>query len=146
MLLWSIAALVILVCVYEYSHIVFCISQVSDKVINIHKCLLVWINIAYTRRLIFILYVVVLLPCGGVTGVCLIANSVYCYISEYIATFPSVSYVTPPSASGSVDPCVDYAVYPGTQSGCCGAPWFVCPLEFRFGCAKFNYCVPKRFF
>jgi hypothetical protein len=76
--LWSIAALVILVCFYEYSNIVLCISQVSDKVLKIHKCLLVWINIAYTRRLVLMWYVVLLLPCGGVAGVCLIANSIYC--------------------------------------------------------------------
>jgi hypothetical protein len=122
MSLWSISALVVLICVYEYSHLVFCVSQVSDKVLEIHTRLLVWINIACACRHVFVLYVVLLLPCGGVTGVCLVANSIYCYVSESLAAFPSVSYVTPPSTSGSVDPCVDYAVCPGTQSGCCGAP------------------------
>jgi hypothetical protein len=124
---------------------VLCDYQVSDKVLEIHKCLLVWINIAYTCRYVFVLYVVFLLPCGGVTGVCLVTNSVYCYVSESLAAFPSVSYVAPPSTSGSIDPSVDYAVCPVAQSGCCGAPWFVSPLEFRFGCAKFDTCVPKRF-
>jgi hypothetical protein len=92
-------------------------SQVIDKVLQIHTCFIVRINIAYAHRLVFIVYVVLLLPYGGVTGIYLIANPVNCNICESLTTFPSVTNVTPPSASGSVASYLDYAVCPGTQSG-----------------------------
>jgi hypothetical protein len=143
--LWSIAALVILICVYEYSHIVFFMYQIIDSVLQIHKCLLVRINIAYARRLVFILYVVLLLPYGGVTGICLVTNAIYCNVCESLATIPAVSDLTPPSASGRITLCVDYTMCPSAQSSGCGAPWFVSPLKFRFRCSKFHSCIPKSF-
>jgi hypothetical protein len=80
MTLWSVSPSIIVVCIYEDGHAVFLVSQIIYKVLQIHQCLLVRVDIADACRLVFVLYVVLMFPRSGITRLCLVANPVYCYI------------------------------------------------------------------
>jgi hypothetical protein len=144
MSLWIIAAPITLIYIYKDSHIVFLVSQIIYKLLQIHKCLLVGVNIAYACRLVFILYVLLLLSYSSVIWVCLVSNPVHCNICYYLASFPSVSDVAPPSTTGGITPRVNHTVCPSAQSSA-PPPGLYLPSKLALEVLNSTHASPKVF-
>jgi hypothetical protein len=55
MTLWPVATSLILIGIYEDSNIMFLVYQVVYKVLQVYQTLLVWVDIADTCQLVFLL-------------------------------------------------------------------------------------------